>query len=300
MAAVTSMSRRAFRWLRSRGLVNASASVMGRAVFRLLGRDPGFLMDHFPRLGPVTARLPNGTFLRLEGIPAESISNAVYYRGWSGPEPEVAPEFWTQARAARIVIDVGAHVGYYSLLAGLANPSVRVEAFEPLPAVARQLERHVQLNRLGGVHIHRVAVGDREGQAKFFFTDAIPIPSSSGLSQEFHARTEGIRTMSVKVKRLDDVIPDMYYSQVDLLKVDTEATEPEVLRGAATILEVGRPTIFCEILPGAGTAGELEELLRPLGYTFSLLTAGGKRPADRLRPHERWRNWVMERPGVRS
>jgi FkbM family methyltransferase len=50
----------------------------------------------------------------------------------------VAPLFWRLACKARVTLDIGAHVGYYSVLAGMANPAGTVFAFEPLPDTGPQ------------------------------------------------------------------------------------------------------------------------------------------------------------------
>lgn len=62
------------------------------------------------------------------------------------------------------VYDVGAHAGFFTLLASqLVGPGGRVVAFEPDPGNRSYLERHIRLNRVGNVTIVDAAVSDRTG-----------------------------------------------------------------------------------------------------------------------------------------
>jgi hypothetical protein len=60
-----------------------------------------------------------------------------------------------------------------------------------------------------------------------------------------------------------------------VLKIDTETTEPAVLRGGARLLAERRPWIVCEVLQGH-TEDALEEIIGPLGYRRYHIRAGGE------------------------
>ncbi len=77
------------------------------------------------------------------------------------------------------------------------------------------------------------------------------------------------------------------------MKIDTESTEPDVLRGAAKLLARDRPNIFCEVLKGRGAEGLLEEILEPLGYRFFLLTPEGAQERERIEGHPQWLNYLF-------
>lgn len=95
-------------------------------------------MRHLHRLGRVATRLPDGRVLRLWSQADDWVSNQVFWRGWQGYEPETTPLFYRLARRAHVTLDVGAHVGFFSLLAGHANAAGRVFAFEPLEKAFRR------------------------------------------------------------------------------------------------------------------------------------------------------------------
>jgi hypothetical protein len=72
---------------------------------------------------------------------------------------------------------------------------------------------------------------------------------------------------------------------VDLIKIDTETTEPAVLRGAAHVLARQRPDIICEVLAGRDAGRALEAVLGPLKYDYFLLTPEGPRRKAHIEGH---------------
>jgi hypothetical protein len=135
------------------------------------------------------------------------------------------------------------------------------------------------------------AVGATAGAAEFFH---VPdgIPSSSSLSREF-MQGSGAVSSQVRVIRLDDFLREKGVDRVDLVKIDTESTEPEVLAGFAETLDRCRPTIVCEVLPGRGSAQLLADFLGPRGYHFYLLTPDGPLARTEIKGHHEWLNYLF-------
>ena len=186
-------------------------------------------------------------------------------------------------------IDVGAHSGtVLSEILRLA-PEGRHFAFEPIPALAERLQRDFP-----GVRVHAAAAAAADGTAQF--TVVTGAPALSGLRNRTpHAPTE---TISVRLVRLDDVIPEEV--PISLLKVDVEGGELAVLQGARSMLQRHRPVITFEHgLGGADLYGtspeELHAYLAQLGYRiFDLDGTGPYEVKDFRRAfdlNERW-NWV--------
>ena len=70
-----------------------------------------------------------------------------------------------------IVIDVGAHMGYYSLLfAKLVGKNGKIFAFEPDPKNFSRVQKNVKLNNYMNIVLTQKAVSDRTGDEKLFFT----------------------------------------------------------------------------------------------------------------------------------
>ncbi len=278
--------------LRSSQPFNYLATSSVRALLNATGLHSERVIKHLHRVGTVECQLPNGRMLRLWSRADDWVSNQVFWRGWEGYEPETVPLFFRLASQSKVTLDVGAYVGFFSLLAANANSAGRVFAFEPLPEIFSRLESNVSLNRFKNVVCNRTAVGDHDGEAKFFHTDGC-LPTSSSLSYRFMQDTEGLTSSEVPVITIDSFVRQHEIERVDLIKIDTESTEPEVLRGANATLARDHPLIICEVLAGRGSERALEELLRPLGYNFYLLTPDGPQRRERIEGHPEWLNYLF-------
>jgi FkbM family methyltransferase len=257
--------------------LNHLATTTLRGLFAVTGSQPEFWIKHLPRTGVTAVKLPNGRILKLEADGEEWIPTQLFWRGWQGYEPETAGVFYELAKSAGTVIDVGAHGGFYSLLASLANPHAQVVAFEPLARVFASLERNVRLNELENVSCVNTAVGAISGVQDFYFPDEEQ-PVSSSLRSEMLIATfplDSIKHVPVPVITLDQFVAEQGIAKVDLIKLDTERTEHDVLAGARTTLARDKPEIFCEVWPDAGNQKQLENILRPLGYRFYQLLPEG-------------------------
>lgn len=252
---------------------------------------------YVPRVGLVQAPLPDGRVLRMASQGDDDIASPLFWRGWDGHETETARLFYELAGSARVTLDIGAHVGYYALLAAHANPAGRVYAFEPMPRVRERLERNVALNGAPNVTCLPCALGSPAGQAEFFHVRE-GIPSSSSLSRGFMqsivARDE-LTSSTVDVVEGDDFAAEHAIERVDLIKLDTETTEAAVLTGLRGTLRRDRPPIICEVLD-ADAARDLQALLDPLGYEYYLLTDGGPLRRERIEPDGVWHNFIFRAP----
>lgn len=271
--------------------LNLPVTSIARGVVRNIGLDDSFLVRHLPRVGVVRAVLPDGKRLRLWSRGDDGVANLVFWRGWAGYEPETTPLFYRLAREARTVLDVGAFVGFHSVLAGIANPSRPVHSFEPLPAAFERLQRNIALNRLEDVRCVRMAVADKEGQADLITEEGLP--SSSTLASNFLPHSEKRPRVVVSLTSVDHYVAEHGITNVDLLKIDTETTEPAVLRGMRHTLGRDHPDIVCEVLPGLGTGPAIAPLLEPHGYRYYLLTPAGPKRVDQPGGDSRWFNYLF-------
>lgn len=283
---------RALKQLRASQPFNYLATSVVHACQELTGKQSELVIKHLHRVGTVRRRLPNGRSLLLWSRADDWVSNQIYWRGWDGYEPETVPLFYRLATRAQVTFDVGAYVGYFSLLAAQANPSGQVFAFEPLPSIHKRLLRNVALNRVENVHCFATAVGEAEGEAEFWHIDA-ETPTSSSLSREFMGGGEHLLSTKVTVIALDHFIRQHKLNRVDLLKLDTESTEYQVLRGMMKTLKRDHPIIISEVLPGRGGEMPLEETLRHFGYRYYHLTPAGPIHRDSVEGHPEWLNYLF-------
>lgn len=176
------------------------------------------------------------------------------------------------------VLDLGAHIGYYTLLASrLVGPTGRVFAFEPDPMNVWYLRQHARLNRCANVEVMETAVCDRSGTVSF----ARGTGSGTG-----HVAPDG--PMSVAAVRLDDFVRDRQV-EPGAIKIDVEGAEAAVLGGAGETLRSFRPTIFLSTHSPESRA-RCEAVLSRLEYRATAMDGLSNGAARELLclPAERW------------
>jgi FkbM family methyltransferase len=284
--------KEALKRLRSSQPFNYLATTSIRALMSAAGVESEGVIQHLHRIGRVESVLPNGRIMHLWSRADDWVSNQIFWRGWSGYEPETAPLFYELASRSRVTLDIGAYVGFFTILAAHANPRGRVFAFEPLSPIFRRLEKNVRLNGLENVSCACAAVSDTAGSAEFFH---IPdgMPTSSSLSFEFMKGTDKLTSSQVSTITIDDFVAQNALDKIDFIKIDTESTEPAVLQGGIETLRRDRPQIICEVLKGRVEGRALEEILRPLGYSFYLLTRQGPKLMTSIEGHESCLNYLF-------
>jgi len=158
------------------------------------------------------------------------------------------------------VYDIGANVGYYSLLAGvLVGSGGKVYAFEPLPRNVNYLHKHVTLNHLKNIEIIEAAVSDKSGKAFF------DLSASSAMG---HISQTG--SIEVQLVSLDKLLEKGELLPPDYMKVDVEGAEYEVLKGAMTALDRYHPILFLDTHQREAHRPAIT-LLQELGYSFKIL-----------------------------
>jgi FkbM family methyltransferase len=167
------------------------------------------------------------------------------------------------------VVDVGANIGYMSVLAALhVGPSGRVLAFEPTPNVADRLRENVRLNGLHNVTTVAAAISDQSGKAHLFQSSDDPEANSLFDDATMNGAVE------VEMVTLDSELARRSIEHVDLLKIDAEGAELSVLRGARGLLSSkDRPAILLELNPvtlhRAGVErDQVLQLLAEFGYEW--------------------------------
>lgn len=218
------------------------------------------------------ARMDGG--LRIAVTLSDWLSCLLYFCGSSSRrsravyEPDTV-EFVSQwLRPGDTVLDVGANVGYYTLIAAAAvGPAGRVFAFEPFDTTAGLLERSVEANRLQGmVSVVRSAVTDRTGEVVFHpGTYATSNTTGSIIASPLANADDGV---SVPGVCLDDFADAESLATVRLVKIDAEGAEPLIISGAQRFLSCIKPDAvileFNRDIAGADSEELWRELIDPL------------------------------------
>jgi FkbM family methyltransferase len=178
-----------------------------------------------------------------------------------------------------ICFDVGANLGYYTVLMAKAVPQGKVYAFEPDPFCHALLQLNIRINRLENVVVNCLALGERPGTSSFFrCTD------SAFNSFKDTARKAVSSVIEVPVTTLDEFVAANDVPRVDFVKVDVEGAEGLVLAGAKRLLQdsAQRPRLLLLELfeenhrTFGDSAAEILESLRLTHYEPFVVSA--KRP----------------------
>jgi FkbM family methyltransferase len=200
-------------------------------------------------------------------------------RGFWGYEGETIRVFLLLMESAQAVIDVGANTGLFALLAGKANPQCRVWAFEPVPFVFEMLTNNIRLNGLTNVEAIPAAASDATGETTFFVTrTSVGVPTDSSACAGFRADVEPLRVATIT---LDDYV-DRHLTRLDVLKIDAEAAEQQVVRGAARTIAQHRPYLVIEVLENVDHA-YVELMMASLDYAFFHIAPAGLERHEQLR-----------------
>lgn len=150
-------------------------------------------------------------------------------------------------------VDVGAHVGMYTVAAALATPG-RVLAFEPNPSARAQLGANVALNGCRNVVVVPKAVGGAPGRA-LLHVPQTPDPSFSSLEPGRFAEGDPVE---VEVTTVDDEV-EAAGLRPTVVKVDVEGGELGVVAGMRRTLAAHRPVLVVEV--SEASAAELARTL---------------------------------------
>src|SRR5687768_14536141 len=164
-----------------------------------------------------------------------------------------------------VVYDVGANVGFFSLLAArLVGPSGHVYAFEPAPANAATVRANAAVNGLDRVTVLEVAVGAAPGRAAL----SVPADASWAFLERYAPDRRPPETVDVEVAALDGLVDDGALPPPQLVKVDVEGGELDVIAGMSRTLRRHRPVLVCEM---HGHNAEFVRLAESLGYRVTNL-----------------------------
>ena len=189
------------------------------------------------------------------------------YRQGDLHEPPVTRALVRRARHASVFADVGAHVAYYSCVAGVANRALRLFLFEMNRDMIAVMERNLRRNgRTDAVIVDR-PVADRQRLVSYPRASREP-----GLSMGDPIATEGGGHILVETISLDEFFAGQA-TWPDLIKIDVEGAELDVLRGARQIIAQHHPVMFVEVHPRllgkfGASAEQVYAFLRAHGYTI--------------------------------
>lgn len=165
------------------------------------------------------------------------------------------------------VIDVGACIGYHTILASkLVGGNGKVWAIEPEPHNFRDLQGNIVLNHLTNVIATEKAISDKNGKAKLFISkessgnhSLFALPPFTGNKNHY---------IEIETIKLDDLIDGQ---KIDFIKTDTEGNEVAVLSGARQILKANKNLVLVTEFLRFGMETGPQDLFRMLEQHFRFI-----------------------------
>ena len=190
--------------------------------------------------------------------------------------PVIVKECCGWFRPTTVFYDLGANIGFYTILANRFITKGKIYAFEPIPFVCGLLQKHLELNRHlinpDTIRIMPFAVSDKEKEVSFSDNKEQAEGNTYILSSPF--LKAGIKTIRVKCYSIDELV-HQGYDIPDIIKIDVEGAEYDVLMGAAATISQYKPRIILAThdchLPGVDE--DCRRFLFGMGY---ILTDMGK------------------------
>lgn len=155
--------------------------------------------------------------------------------------------------------DLGAHVGYYSMLYHSKNPTGKISAFEPSEVNTGLFKKHMGLNNISTYQLFEAAVSDKEGMLSFKRTRT----TVAGKLDDHGEIKVKVVKLSTMVERGELIIPD-------LVKMDIEGAEVNVLRDMKDIFSRKKPVLFVST-HGKKVHQDCVALLQSVGYQLTPL-----------------------------
>jgi FkbM family methyltransferase len=214
-------------------------------------RRPGLALDYLG-WGLQSAFLRDGATRNICGVKLGSFNGFSEYhsvgRGVSIAEQEFLTRFAFREGA---IIDIGANLGLFSLVARTVMPQRRIVAFEPAPSTFRALSANVARNGASNIECRQAAVSDRDGTVSFVLRENARANSSIAAP----GAATGAATVDVPCLTLDSFTSEAGIDRIGLLKVDVEGFEAAVFAGANRVLSTVRPhVVYFEVCPALARA----------------------------------------------
>lgn len=226
-----------------------------------------------------STQLPGGQSLQLASIGENYLSFQLFWRGTQYYEPITTLVLKELVQPGDTFLDVGANIGFYSLVVATTQPKVRVIAFEPNPKVHALLRKNVQANNLQQITCENAAMSDTVGTATLYLSRS---DHSASLKADFEESSTG--SIAVPLLTLDAYLTTLKRTPATrlVIKIDVEGNEDAVLHGARETLLSVKPDIVIETAQNRQD-GPLA-FLNEMGYRLYSITDHGLEETSKWAP----------------
>jgi FkbM family methyltransferase len=224
-----------------------------------------------PPSGVIRIRNASGKTIKIATNQTNYLTHLIFWEG--GYEHfEYTSIFIKLIRKVSTFYDIGANIGYYSLLGAMENEDLRIVGFEPAAGPLIYFRKNISLNGFRNIKAEAIALSHKEGEIEFYEIRNKKyryLEHNLGGESNTGSKTSGRNFVLNKVRTttLDNYVKSTKEEKIDLIKMDTEGTENLILEKSGYVLGGMKPIIICETLFNT-IEGELERIMRSYGYEF--------------------------------
>jgi FkbM family methyltransferase len=264
-----------------------------RPLFEIIKRNfnlPRSIYHYMRFVGQFEVHVAKGRSFTIMNH-AMQLENDIFWKGIEGGWEHTSMSIWkTLSEDAQIIMDVGANTGIYGLVSKTVNASSQVHAFEPVDRVFEKLILNQDLNNFD-TFCNKEALSNYDGEAVIYDKNTDHVYSVTVNEDRSDNPNSSIPT-TIATKRLDTYIQEHNIVQIDLMKIDVEAHEPEVLQGMGKYLKEFMPTMLIEILEDH-IGAKVEEAISEVPYLFFQIDEkSGMKRAKSLKKADSW-NYLL-------
>ncbi|MGY5353422.1 FkbM family methyltransferase [Wenyingzhuangia sp. IMCC45467] len=231
-----------------------------------------FLPDNIkiPPSGILTIKNKKSKKLKIRTNQTSYLTHLLFWKGYQNFE--YTSIFIKLIKKLDTFYDIGSNIGYYSLLAEMENPKIKVVAFEPANGPLHYLKENIRINNFKNIIVEDIALSEKTGNITFFeIKNKKYTYLKHNLAGESNAgsKTSGRNFVPTEVKTMtfDEYVLNTEQKCIDLVKMDTEGTEHFILKHSDYVLEKIKPIFICETLFNT-IESELESIFNKYGYDF--------------------------------
>lgn len=236
-----STKTRAFNFFR-KGFANAAVD----GIF-------AFVIRKIPFLSSVVSKIvapeylyknPSWRSYNVNGIKMNlNISNLVDHCIYFSTEQNAIDRFIHHLKPNDTVFDIGANIGYTTLLFSKKCNDGYIYSIEPSKELFKTVEDHLKLNEVTNVKVLNIGLGEKEKKVQLYKVSE----NNSGMNRVLEEENVPFNSESILIKTLDDVVKEQGLSKVNAIKIDVEGYEYNILKGAYNTLKESHPTLLIEI-----------------------------------------------------
>lgn len=231
-----------------------------------------------PPSGVLKIRNSGGSVLKIKTNQTNYLTHLIFWGG-GYQRFEYTDIFIRLIKKVNTFYDIGANIGYYSLVGAMENKTIKVIGFEPAAGPLFYFRENVRINKFFNIKAESVALSDKEGEIEFYEVENKKykyLEYNLAGEGNLGSKTTGRNFVKNKVRTttLDNYVKAANEKNIDLIKMDTEGTENLILEKAGFVLKEMKPIIICETIFNT-IEPELERIMSSFGYEFYNHTKAG-------------------------